>query len=197
MIRACGGCGEKFEMRSSANHFCSEMCKFNSHFSKPASGCWDWKGLINCNGYGMFTFCGLRILAHRFAYEKYVKPIPAGLFVLHKCDRPVCVNPDHLFAGTAKDNSADCIAKGRNKNPPVMRGMQNNLVKHPELRPMGERHHSSKLTVSDIKKIAKLKGNGVLIAKQFGISRSLVSQIRTAKIWKHVLNPTLVGKATR
>lgn len=69
-------------------------------------GCWLWPVK---SGYGVFK--GKR--AHRLSYEAFVGPIPDGLFVCHKCDVPACCNPDHLFVGTALDNSRDMVAKGR------------------------------------------------------------------------------------
>jgi len=64
-------------------------------------------------GYGRVNFNGQRFVAHRLAWELTNGPIPEGLFVLHKCDNPPCINPDHLFLGTNKDNTQDMLAKGR------------------------------------------------------------------------------------
>lgn len=71
--------------------------------------CWHWLGNRMPNGYGRFR----HVFAHRFAYERLVGPIPNGLFVLHYCDNPSCVRPDHLFVGTQQDNRNDCKQKGR------------------------------------------------------------------------------------
>lgn len=79
------------------------------------TGCWTWVGGKNKDGYGSFGPGGRSQteLAHRWSYANFVGKIPDGLYVLHHCDSPSCVNPDHLFIGTQKDNVADCIAKGR------------------------------------------------------------------------------------
>jgi hypothetical protein len=84
---------------------------------EPFSGCWLWTGGINTWGYGVLHRRGAHesISAHRAAWELHRGPIPNGLFVLHKCDTRMCVNPDHLFLGTQRDNIHDCMAKGRNK----------------------------------------------------------------------------------
>lgn len=82
---------------------------------EPNSGCWLWDGRYSNAGYG--TYGGgrarERVQAHRLAWEEMNGPIPDGLFVLHKCDVRGCVNVDHLFLGTAKDNTRDMMAKGR------------------------------------------------------------------------------------
>jgi len=68
-------------------------------------------------GYGQISSAGVQVYAHRLSYAAYRGPIPVGLFVCHKCDVRTCVNPDHLFLGSAEDNAQDRERKGRsNKN---------------------------------------------------------------------------------
>ena len=92
--------------------------RFWSHVD-TAGECWEWTGARNTQrgGYGTFTESrksGHRIWrAHRLAYELTYGPIPPGLVILHQCDNPACVRPDHLMAGTQADNIADMMAKGR------------------------------------------------------------------------------------
>lgn len=89
---------------------------------EPNSGCWLWTGgSLGSMGYGAFSPAGATfkvrgvVYAHRFAYEHFVGPVPAGLCVLHRCDTPPCVNPDHLFLGTQLENVRDMMAKGRDR----------------------------------------------------------------------------------
>lgn len=81
--------------------------------------CWGWNGSKSSHGYGQLRINDRLNMAHRFSYELHNGPIPDGLDVLHKCDNPPCCNPNHLFVGTAKDNTADMLAKGRGSKPPV------------------------------------------------------------------------------
>lgn len=83
-----------------------------------ASGCWLWTASTDRDGYGKFQYPGpdgrqIHQRAHRYAYELFVGPIPDGLVVMHSCDTPSCVNPNHLDIGTPLENNDDKVAKGR------------------------------------------------------------------------------------
>lgn len=88
----------------------------------PFHACWEWVGGKDQWGYGRFWYQSALWAKkrlgrpHRFAYE-YFKgaPVPDDLIILHRCDNPGCVNPDHLSVGTNKDNKDDCVRKGRFK----------------------------------------------------------------------------------
>lgn len=83
---------------------------------EPNSGCWLWLGTTS-NGYGRIDHGGKTLRAHRASYEEFVGPIPKGFCVLHRCDTPCCVNPEHLFLGTQQDNMSDKAAKRSRRHP--------------------------------------------------------------------------------
>ncbi len=97
----------------------SRLAKITSKIAPPdKNGCWDWQGRIKPrSGYGIINWGGKSEYAHRWVWARVMGRIPDGLFVLHRCDRPKCVNPKHLFLGTAADNAKDRDAKGRHNKP--------------------------------------------------------------------------------
>lgn len=83
---------------------------------RKTAGCWEWRGSNNGRGYGRIMFNRQRTLAHRLAWQFSRGAIPPDMSVLHTCDNPGCVNPDHLFLGTQTDNMIDAAHKGRLRN---------------------------------------------------------------------------------
>ena len=86
---------------------------FNKVNKNTNSFCWEWLGHIDTHGYGQFWSKGKKIKAHRFSYNLFKGSIQNKFLVCHTCDNRKCLNPDHLWLGTHKDNSKDCVAKGR------------------------------------------------------------------------------------
>jgi len=146
--------------------------RFLSKIQKT-DACWIWIGTIKPNGYGQFGLNYKIHYAHRFAYKLFIGEITKDLCVLHKCDNRRCVNPNHLFLGTLKDNVEDCIKKGRNKLPPILRG---------------ENHGSSKLKLSDVVAIRRMyqqkEYTMVFLGKLFGVKKSQISKIINKKLWR-------------
>lgn len=87
---------------------------------RSSDECWPWRGHLESRGYGRFFLNGRMTGAHRVAYQFVRGPIPPRLMVCHRCDNPACCNPDHLWLGTARENTRDMIAKGRRWRPGVL-----------------------------------------------------------------------------
>lgn len=131
----CIRCGSAFskrdrdeEVRWQRRRYCSRPCankataspespevRFWRYVNKAEQGCWEWIGTKDGGGYGQLSAGRGRapFKAHRLSFELANGPIPVGLFILHKCDNPACVNPLHLELGDQKKNMADMYLRGR------------------------------------------------------------------------------------
>lgn len=132
-----------------------------------ADECWEWKGNIHQYGYGRILVDGTLKLAHRVSY-RINKSDPGEMCVLHKCDNPPCVNPNHLFLGTREDNNKDAARKGR-------------TVNH-----SGESNPNVELTDKDVQEIRQLPDNipNREIAQRYGVSTSTIGCIIRRETWK-------------
>jgi HNH endonuclease len=189
--KICIYCNKEFialprQVRLNKAKYCSENC-YNLYRSKHAStfeevflkntlipenknDCWVYKG-NKLHGYGRIRAGNKTILAHRFSYEYYKNKIPNEMCVLHKCDRPSCVNPQHLFLGTQADNVYDMVSKNR----------QNTA--------RGEKHIHARLTVDQVREIKLKLKNGIRaseLAREFNICGTAISKIKLGRTWKHV-----------
>jgi hypothetical protein len=88
----------------------------------PEAGCWIWTGRCRPTGYGQVFVNKKTISAHKFSYETYKEPVKSGILVLHSCDNPSCVNPEHLFLGTQSDNMFDMYKKKRRSQKGELNG---------------------------------------------------------------------------
>jgi hypothetical protein len=152
--------------------------------SAGEDACWIWKGGKNSTGYASFRFDGSVRHASRFSYRLFCGEIPHGLWVLHKCDNPVCVNPKHLFLGTVSDNHIDMVLKGR-----AAIGDKNGTRKNPECVKRGSLHYRAKLTESEVLQIRELAEKGmphVKIAELFGLKWRHVGLIVRRDSWRHI-----------
>mgnify|MGYP003341426897 CR=1 FL=1 len=136
------------------------------------NGCHIWPGAKVC-GYGVVRYLGKLWRAHRAYYHATNGDIPNGMFVCHKCDVRSCVNPDHLFVGSAADNSADMVAKGRSVG-----------CAHGKVRMSGESNGRCKIPASAIAEILDTIGNTKSLAARFGVDRTTIQKIRRGVNWR-------------
>lgn len=151
--------------------------------------CWEWIGTKNAKGYGVFRHGNkgypsfYQEIASRFSYLHFKGPLIKGLIICHSCDRPSCVNPDHLFQGTYLDNSRDCIAKNRHVDSERKSKIMLQVAQKGEARPL------AKLKEIQIKEIRICRANGMSqqkIADKFGVCRGVIVRILKGKSWRHV-----------
>lgn len=168
----------------------SEVDRFKAKYTpEPMSGCWLWTGAVSGNGYGNFMLDGgEQVTAHRASYLLHCGPIDFGSYVLHRCDNKQCVNPEHLFLGTPKDNTQDMIRKNRRVFPSTKNRMRGEewYKAHAGTLPCGESHSQAKLTKSDVLFIRSSGQIGVELAEKFGVSPKNISRIRRREIWRTV-----------
>jgi len=148
--------------------------------------CWEWTGLRFADSmrYGRFSFNGGSLRVHRLSWILAHGPIPDGLFVLHRCDNPICVWPDHLFLGTQAENIRDCVSKGRNAIGD-RNGSRLNRGRH-----RGTLNPSAKLTEPDVTAIRRLVGHGQItradIGRLYAVTGQTVTSIARRRLWVHV-----------
>lgn len=147
-----------------------------------ANGCWEWLGSCMITGYAQLS---IRIsdgppavykhcTAHRWSYILHHDAIPDGLDVLHHCDNKKCVNPAHLFVGTAKDNFDDMVRKGRRRLPRPLPGSLNG---------------SAKLNEEQVRQIIQRLQSGESqrsISSSYGVIPGIVGLIKRNKKWRHI-----------
>ena len=136
------------------------------------SSCVEWTRKLDAYGYGRLVDGDKTKKAHKVAYELHFGPIPEGLMVCHSCDNRRCVNPMHLFLGTAQDNVQDMMVKGRHR---------------PGGKPMpGCKNGNSKLSELQALEIRESTERNSQLAARYGVSMTTVQRIKAAKIWQHV-----------
>lgn len=170
----CERCGKTFPAKTYQIRrnqlYCSGDCRYPEaierfwNFVSKADGCWFWTGSKISGRYGGFHFANGETLAHRAAWTFTFGKIPEGMQVLHRCDNPVCVNPEHLFLGTQNDNVKDAIAKNR-------------LCKK----------HTDRATVIAIRQFAERFGKQYNeMVSVFGLSQNIVRDIVNRRTWKKI-----------
>lgn len=160
-------------------HGLSKQERFEKYFIKDSdASCWIWRASLNSKGYGQFNLTGKKVIpAHRAAWIIYKGEIPANpesafntLYVCHKCDNPLCVNPEHLFLGSQQGNMDDKMDKGRH--------VYGNCY--------GEQHARSKLTVELVREIRASSEGDLYWHRKLGIARASIHAARHRKTWQHV-----------
>jgi hypothetical protein len=138
----------------------------------PSNGCWEWRTAKKHNHYGKMSIFNIFMRANRLSLLFHGVEIPEGMMALHHCDNKPCVNPDHLYVGTRKDNIRDMIA--RKQRSPF------------------RRQPIFKLDAWTVYKILGLSSRypQSRIAAHFGVVQSLVSQIVTRKVHRHIMRPS-------
>ena len=133
---------------------------------EPNTGCWLWMGPPDNGGYGSIRFGGKLMKSHRASWTAFRGEIPTGMCVLHQCDNPSCINPEHLFLGTRADNIQDMIQKGRDRKI------------------AGETHHKAKLSRTKVAIIKDSPLSSSKLAAQYGVHKSTIRSIMAGKTWK-------------
>ena len=153
-----------------------EITVKNRFFSKThrndETGCIEWTASKNARGYGKFSVNGGWVMAHRFAFEFVNGEVPADEFVLHHCDNPSCVNSDHLYAGSKKDNAQDRETRRRGNHA------------------KGTKHGRNKLFASQVLEIRDAFDTGKYsfreLGRIYGTDSKSIADIVDRKNWKHL-----------
>lgn len=141
---------------------------------RDADGCIIWQGSLNSDGYGSMTIDQKGYKVHRWVAFLVYGPRPSKVVVMHSCDKPSCVNPDHLRFGSQQDNIADMVAKGRGFVPVNK----------------GDTHSQAILNSAKVLEIRDLLENTDLfqwqIAERYGVKQVTISDIKRGRRWGHV-----------
>ena len=131
--------------------------------------CWEWN-TVDSNGYGRFWLDGRNLLAHRFSYSLVNGPIQNNLHIMHTCDNPICVRPDHLKPGSRDDNMTDMVSKGRSA-----KGILNG---------------NKKLTEQEVLEIRNLYATTNItyaeLARRYNVDKTNIPPIVKRETWKHI-----------
>jgi hypothetical protein len=165
LVRLRGEVSAQWENRRYCSHACARLKPRKtiadrlSPIKVDRNGCWNWQASKNNKGYGQLRIEGRGVLAHRLSYIFHKGEIPPGGCILHSCDNPACINPDHLRVGTKAHNTADMMAKGRH------------------------RAGNAKLSVAEQNEIRASAEAGNVLAARYGVAPSTITRIRGVVRW--------------
>lgn len=141
-------------------------------------GCWIWSGSVGKDGYGIYG-PGKLFRVHRASYILWVGEIPKGLFILHKCDTPLCFNPDHLYAGDAKQNAKDAVERGLHPTGPNSKKARKGILNTKAV--------LSENDVLNIRACYCAKTNGPeLLSKKYKVDKSTIHRVISRRSWSHI-----------
>lgn len=210
----CPRCGNEFHSSYKTVTYCSRSCagrrkpkspetRFWEHVTIGES-CWEWTGFLSRGGYGQFrtgSTGSKSVRAHRAAYIFQVGPIPAGLWVLHRCDNAKCVRGSHLYLGDHAQNMLDMVTRKRaaagNRNGSRLyperrpRGANHPKRLHPELTPRGDAAHASRLTSEQVLVIRKRFADGGItkaqLGRDYGVTAEAIGHVILRRSWQHLV----------
>lgn len=152
--------------------------RFNNKYEiNDGTGCWEWTAATDDDGYGVFTESGEYVRAHRYSYKLHNGEIPKGLFVLHDCHNPGCVNPDHLHTGDGSDNMQDAIEAGRFPDTEQQRERVSVLDKDDVIE-IRQRYKSEDITQTSL-------------ADEYGVELPTVCDLLHGRTWSDVDGPLI------
>lgn len=136
---------------------------------EKTGGCWVWRGSLSSQGYGQLSSRHGKppLRAHRISWELHNGSLLPGQQVLHRCDTPACVRPDHLFLGTPAINAADKVQKGRARGGSLA----------------GEANPSAKLTREQVRAIRDDPRPSAPVAAEYGVGKTTIKYIRRGQLW--------------
>lgn len=144
---------------------CNRLMKKSTE--DPTTGCLLWNGPLNkVGGYGRIWYREKSWRTHRLFYTLMVSDIPEGMDLMHCCDNPRCINPNHLRPGTHSENIKEAYTKGRKTTP------------------QGTKHPRFRLSLTQVKEVFESSESSISLAKRFGVSASAIYRLRNGSTWK-------------
>lgn len=163
--KICQACGKAYS-GSAQSRYCGDACLLKRAITVDEDGCWMWPKSRSNGRYGIARAGSVpTVMAHRLSHETFVGPV-GDKMVLHRCDKPLCINPEHLFLGSAADNTADMMKKRRHAH--------------------GEKSPRAKLSEEQAVAIWRDERSWQKIATAFGVSKGAVMLIKTRRSWAHI-----------